>query len=212
VQAAFDNLQKRKANADTLTRTEGATPDDQRAAQDAVKAAQKEFDDQKLEFENQKQKAERERREVRAGVSLAVLDQQSQKANRLQEEARKKADDEKRAADLAARQAEVEARRKQREDLQNRENNLDGSARTAGGRFSAAGGKVGGKLGASLQGIGDKLADGTNQAEIDKLAQQFQAATQGMGGATIAALKAMLDAQKAQAKEIETLRQQIRNK
>lgn len=110
------------------------------------------------------------------------------------------------------RLAADEERKRQRKELEQRENNLDGSAAAAGGKFFNAGKNVGGSLGKTLGNIGGKLSDGTNEAEIAKLQAEFTAATQGMGGATIAAMKAMLAAQQAQAKEIEQLRQQIRNK
>jgi hypothetical protein len=54
------------------------------------------------------------------------------------------------------------------------------------------------------------MADGTNQKEIEGLAAKFHAATQGMGGATIAAMREMIAAQEAQAREIAILRSKIR--
>jgi hypothetical protein len=58
--------------------------------------------------------------------------------------------------------------------------------------------------------IGDKLSDGRNQKEIEGLAVKVSRRHPGHGGATIAAMREMIAAQEAQAREIAILRSKIR--
>jgi hypothetical protein len=127
--------------------------------------------------------------------------------------------------ETAARNVTVEAREREEQRKREKEQNrrdleeererrkaeLDSSARSGFGDFDAAGRKVGGALGKSLSGIGSRLSDGTNESELAQLTAQFEAATKGMGGATISALSAMLAAQQKQALEISALEARIKN-
>lgn len=108
----------------------------------------------------------------------------------------------------AAGKRAMEEAQAERERLQG---TLDGTARGDARKFRNAGRNVGGDLGKTLENIGGKMADGTNEQEIEKLSQQFIAATQGMGGATIEAMRTMLETQRKQAAEIEVLKAQIKN-
>jgi hypothetical protein len=115
------------------------------------------------------------------------------------------------ARQRADRERQEGERQRLRAELESREGGLDRNARVASGKFAAAGGQVGGELGSTLQGISKSLSDGTNQKEIQALADEFKAVTQGMGGATIGALRQMLDIQQGQTKEIEALKSQIKD-
>jgi hypothetical protein len=112
----------------------------------------------------------------------------------------------------AAKVAEQKAQRQRlQSDIEARENAIDATAQGSSRKFGDAGRRVGGGLGDALTSIGKKLENENNQKEIEALAAKFAAATQGMGGSTIAALKQMLATQQAQAKEIGILQQQLKN-
>ncbi len=110
------------------------------------------------------------------------------------------------AADLAADQASA---------LSNARGGLNTTAAQRVGFFNAfaATARTPGERGAApaMQQIGKALADGTDAAEIQRLQQQFVAATQGLGGATVASLAKMLEALQEQARKVTTMEQQIKN-
>lgn len=185
-----------------LIRGDGVSTDAQIKAKEAdLQKAQEAAAAAAGRAQNRGELAPLEKAEIDNRTSGSIAELGAQKQARL-----------KREKEAAERLAENEERKRQREELDQRQDALKSSASSAGGKFSNAGANVGGALGKTLGNIGGKLSDGTNEAEIAKLQAEFTAATQGMGGATIAAMKAMLAAQQAQAKEIEILRQQIRNK
>lgn len=112
---------------------------------------------------------------------------------------------------------EREERKRAGDDLSNRESGLDDAARGVAKAFAGAAGRgasrgVDGGLVKTLEDIAKKLSDGTNEAELARLREQFNQATQGIGGATLAALRDMLATQQAQAREIESLRAAIKRK
>lgn len=106
-------------------------------------------------------------------------------------------------AAAAARRARLEG------GLRTAEGRLGAGARDASGQFLSDS-RVGGALGGTLAGIGQKLADGTDAKEMAKLAAEFQAATRGMTGPVLANLRAMIEAMNAQAGEIENMKGQIK--
>lgn len=91
-----------------------------------------------------------------------------------------------------------------------RQDRLQSEASVTGGKWKGANTPNAG-LTKTMRGIGQKLADGTDAKEIAALQEQFDAATKSMGGATIAALKAMLASLQKQATDIETLKKQMKN-
>lgn len=107
VQTAFENLQNRKINAQTLETTPGAKPEDLTDALAKVREAQQDFENQKAELEDLKQIADLERRAARAVAAGKVDGLSADKAERLQKE---KAAAEKQAADEKARNDRESAR------------------------------------------------------------------------------------------------------
>lgn len=99
----------------------------------------------------------------------------------------------------AGRQHEQDAMESARDDL-------EGQSATAGARFSAAAGNAPTRASRdALRRIGSGLADGTNARELAKMRDEFDKATEGMTGATVATMRSMLAALDAATKRIEAL-------
>ncbi len=132
VQAAYDNLQRGKGNADRVANTDGAKPADVEKANKQLADLQKEYDDKRREFETAQKVAEESRRGAREEAAGKAEELAADKAQRLQKEnavAEKKAADEKAKADKeAARQADAQLREERR-----------ASGGSSGGRSSRVG-------------------------------------------------------------------------
>jgi hypothetical protein len=183
---------------------------DPRANKETIDAGIKKAEEAKNDFEAAKKKydealavAIEQRRGVRAKYEGTVGEARSDKETRLRREREKQQEE-------ALRQQQEVERQRIEDEIQNREGILDRGAAGASGRFSAAGGRVSGGLSKTLLDIGDKLADGTNEKEVAAIAAKFQAATQGMGGQTLAALRQMIADQEKLAAEIAELRAQMK--
>jgi hypothetical protein len=193
VQEAFEAYRTAQTQAERVRNDPNATEDQSKNADQKVEELKKQFERLQADYEEIRQINRARRVEINERATGRIEIAEGQRAERMQ---RQKADEERERI-----KAEIEAR----------ESALDRSAAGASGMFMTAGGRVSGALSKTLSDIGDKMADGTNQKEIEGLAAKFHAATQGMGGATIAAMREMIAAQEAQAREIAILRSKIRN-
>lgn len=181
----------------------GASPEDLAEARKKAEQAQKAFEDARREYQVASEIADERRREVRAGFDATVT---QAAGNREQRRARER----ERAEQEAAREAARLEEQVLREQAEAARGQLQGGATVAGRAFNSAGSRVGGRLGGALQGIGSDLANGTDAREIARLQQEFEQATQGLGGATIAALSKMLANLQAATARIEALEGQIK--
>lgn len=186
----------------------------------AAPALQKKADEERKAFEDEQKKvrqvdelAAARKVEIRAKANTAVDAAGARKSDRLESEKSRRED-----AGFEARESfqdyqkwrAEQAAAGQRKDIARREVGLDDSSRENAVKFGNAGKNVGGALGKSLQGIGEKLSDGTNEAEVRKLAEQFKAATQGLGGATIEAMQAMLAEMQKQAADVAGIKRKLK--
>lgn len=204
--AAYDMIGITKGELGTLERDPKTKREDIEAAMQAVAAAEAAFARSKLELAIAEEVAAQQRRGVREGAAASVDGFSFEKQQRIERE-RQQAERDARAEQLRRERAE---RQVSRTHLSDAADKLDATARGDAGKFRNAGLHVGGELGAVLQDIAGKMADGTNEQEIAKLSQQFLAATQGFGGATISAMRQMISNQQALAKEVETLKSRLK--
>lgn len=185
----------------------GATPDQIAEAKKKAEQAQKAFEEARREYQIASQIADERRREVRAGFDATVTEaagnrEQRRARERERAEAKARADGEKLEREVAQNERTAA--------LESARNDADNTANMSGRAFRNAGRRVGGRLGENLQDIGNELADGTSAREIARLQAQFDEATKGMGGATIAAMEKMLATMAEQQRRIENLEGQIK--
>jgi hypothetical protein len=192
-EAAAKSAEAAFFNDSRVSQDPNSTEKDRKAAADALAQARGALIKADDDFRVTRARSPEEKREIGFRTTAELAELQDTKAAKIRR------DQEQADREQAERQA------------QSAEERLDGTARRDGARFRNAGNRVGGALGNTLAGIGGKLSDGTDEKEIAALREQFIAATKGMGGETIATMRAMLDAQLAQGKEIATLRAQIKN-
>lgn len=96
-----------------------------------------------------------------------------------------------------------------RGDLSGREQGLNDAARSRGLSMRKTGGAAANK---TYAGVESALMDGTNAGELQKLGDQVREAASKNGAATTAFLLQIIDGFNNQAKEIETLKQKLKNK
>lgn len=113
-----------------------------------------------------------------------------------------------RAAALAKNKTAAEQRRAAQDKNANEQEDLNSDARTTGRQIKGAGLKSGNK---TLQGIGDKLSDGTNADELRRIGDMVVDKQRELGERTVATLTKLLGALGQQAKKIEVVEHQIRN-
>jgi hypothetical protein len=183
------------------------TQEELAARKKAIADAKKERDDARDAYERDRRDFEATR-DTNRTRKLTVDVQTSNKTSDLGLEKTARLERERQAEE---RRKQTEERQRRMEELESREGGLDRNARDASRKFAAAGGRARGDLGRELTDIGKSLANGTDQQEIQELAAQFETATKGMGGSTIAALRQMIDTQQRQAQEIEALRGLIKS-
>ena len=111
------------------------------------------------------------------------------------------------------RKQEQADQKKAQEELNRRREELNASARAASGEFSADAGKLNSsgkepKLAKELGKFGVGLSDGANENEIDRIAAEFKQATKDFSGATLDALKGMLEEMQKQGADIRKLQGQ----
>jgi hypothetical protein len=203
-QGLYDRAARATGNAERAKADPRASKEIIEAASQKAEEARKDFAAAKQKYDEALAVAIEQRRGVRAKYEGTVGEARGDKETRLRRER-------KREQEEARRQRQEDERERIKAEIEARESAFDQSAAGAADRFTTAGGRVGGGLSKTLSDIGDKLSDGTNEKEVAGLAAKFEAATQGLGGATLAALREMLAAQQAQAREIAILRQKIRN-
>lgn len=201
LQIAFENSQKAQGKAQELEQSPLKIPREkveaERAQADTLK---KEFEQQQRDFETAKAKAAEQRRGVREGVAGRVEDLTG---NQEQAVAAAKA-----KAEAAAAKEAADARREaQREELETKRTKLAG---TAAGNQAKIQTSVNQKK--PLQDIGKDIGNADSEAEIAAVGEQIKAKQGELGAVTVAALKQMLEGQAALVKEIEILKQNIRNK
>lgn len=194
-------VQRQENNARRIADKDGTFSEEFQTASKGLAGAQGELRDRQLDAA-----AAAEERDLR----LRELEKRT--AEKLQAEALRNREAAERDSESRAREAARRRFQEEREGLGSRieagEGRLDASARDASGRFGEVAGRRGAPSGVvkTLEEIANKLADGTNTAELQRIKESFARATQGLGGATIEALRDMLAAQEAQAKEIDKLR------
>jgi hypothetical protein len=146
----------------------------------------------KIEAERQRKQEEEE---LRAGKEREKYMDQDDAMNRRIEQ------DEKASARAAAR-----------DRLTGDERALDDSAGKAAGEFGTRAGTAPTRAtAATFANISKKLSDGTNEKELRGLAAEFENAVAGSQSATVESLRVMLASMQKQAREIEQLREQIKN-
>lgn len=138
--------------------------------------------------------AERQQRQQREQAAL----RKAEEAANAKAAAQKLKDDRKAAKD---------ARDAMTDRLDGAEGGLDRSARSKGLSAANAGQRSGNK---TLQAIGNKLADGTDAAELQKIGDQVAQAQAALGAKNAAALQAILAELNKQAAEVENLKSQIK--
>lgn len=118
-------------------------------------------------------------------------------------EARKRADEKKAAAEKR------DADRSDNRNLDDQEEGLDAASRARGLSMRGAGNRGGNK---TLQAVGKALADGTDEAELQKLSDMVKEAQGRNGAAMTAMMMQVITGLQEQSRQIEILRKQIKNK
>lgn len=177
-----------------------------KAARDA---AQKVFDKSRSDFEAERDSAGYKIREVDTEAAGKVDDLAFSKAQRLKEEeaaAKKKADAAKKKADDEAKKA---AKQAERDRLDRLESGLESSAKSGAAKIF---GSPTASRNKTARGVGEALENGTSEEEIAKLTREVNAKSGVMGAAMVQALRKLLAGLEQQAKEIEVVKNQIKNK
>lgn len=164
------------------------------------------YNEQKEQIEKEDELANQRKATVRVKADNKVTDLGSDKSQRLVAE-KAKADQAKAKADAAAAKVAADAlRESQRAEMEAKRTKLAGTAAGNEARIQGGGKKAGG-----LQGIGKDIGNADTEAEIAAVGEQIKAKQGELGAVTVAALKQMLAGQASLVKEIEILKQKIRN-
>jgi hypothetical protein len=133
-------------------------------------------------------------------INLDRTRKQAEEKQRREAEAAKAKED---------RQREADERKRLRAQLESGEGGLDAAARERGLAVRGAGMRSGN---ATLQTVGKALADGTDAAELQKLGDMVREASGKNGAAMTKALLDLIGKLNQQAKDLEIIRQQLKNK
>lgn len=144
----------------------------------------------------------------RTDATVSVVAAQRARARELTEQAEAR-----RAFDAAKRRQDEQALEARRDAARAR---LDALAKDAGGKFGIAADRgdargVDPQVVDTLRSASNKLADGTNENEVTKLAQQIESSIGEMSGATAGALSGLVSAMQSQSAEIKALEAQIKD-
>lgn len=165
----------------------------------ALKERQEKMEREASEFSRIAASRRTEVRERTAGTIEGLADERERKAR----EAREREQQERMQEQQSRSREALERRRSEAEA------GLGGMAEKASHRFTDAAGHVSGGLSRSLAGIGHQLSNGTNEQELARIREEFAKASQGMGGATIEAMRNMIAAMNDQSQQIKSLQGQI---
>lgn len=195
-----------EAGTAKLKADKGATPEQIAAAEKMAKQAREaaEEAERKLDQNTTVKGLEKQAIDERASGKVSGL--QASKADREEAEQKRAEQAQARADAAAAKQAADALRESQRAELEAKRNQLTGTA--AGNQAKIAGSKNQNK---TLQGIGKDIGSADSEAEIAAIGEELRAKQGELGAVTVATLKQMLAGQAALVKEVESLKQKIRN-
>ena len=183
----------------------------------ALVKTEKELTDKREAEKSQKKEAESARAEAETAYGKSVVANTEVRLRGPEFDRQAESERQQRAArsqaSLRAAAAAEEAKRQQA-DLEARQGKLTDTAAANQARIQN-GGKATGqrpKTDGGLQDIAKDIGSADTEREIAAVAAKINAAQGQLGAATVAALTQMLASQQEQAKAIETLRQQIKNK
>ncbi|MCU0797562.1 MAG: hypothetical protein MUF31_16705 [Akkermansiaceae bacterium] len=202
-QQAYDvarqEADQRRENANRVAANPDATPEKIREAKQKQAEAEAERDRLRQELEEALAIAEQRRRAVRERESGTIEDAGREKEARLarekeQQEERRRREEERarKAADDAALRGRETTAERQRGAINSRATDLADDVSKAATKGRAAGGDE--KVIKALEQAAKALADGTNPAEMARVAQQIQQAAEQSGSAALRALEAQAQA------------------
>ncbi len=196
-----------EAGTAKLKADKGATPEQIAAAEKLAKQAREAADEAERKLDQNSTVKGIEKQAIDERASGKVAGFQAAKQDREESE-KQKADQAKAKADAAAaKQAADALRESQRAEMEAKRTKLAGTAAGNQAKIQAGGKKAGG-----LQDIGGDIGNADTEAEIAAVGEQIKAKQGELGAVTVAALTQMLEGQASLVKEIEILKQKIRNK
>jgi hypothetical protein len=220
-QTLFDDARQAVINEERVKQDPRATREDVAKAVKEAEDARKAADAAKKEYDAAAAVAAEQRRGVRTEFDATVADAGYDKSQRLASE-KKKADDQaaREAAKVEAEQKRDDAK-KTREEKQRLQSQLeagegalndDARNRGLGVRRSGLGQSRGvGAGNDTVAAVGKALQDGTDAAELQKLGDMVREKQRENGAAITAALMQMITELQAQSKQMEIIKNQIKN-
>jgi hypothetical protein len=216
-QAIFDDSRVAKLNAQRVEANPDATREQKQQAREAAAEAEKRSQKALEDYSTSKQVAEQQRRGVRADYEGTVASATDEKARRIAKEKERAEEQRKRDEEKKKRQAEKDARDSQKartealgEELESAEGGLKESAFNASRRILNRN-KENRTKNSTLQSIGNKLTDGTDAMELQKISDQIVAQQAKLGAANVAGLNKIIAELKTQTDNIEKLEAKIKN-
>jgi hypothetical protein len=206
-QALFEDSRIAATNAENVRSDPRATTEQIKEAQQKAIEAEAAFTEAKKQYDNALAIANQQRVGVRAEYENTVRGAASSRDTRLSREAeqeKNRQEAQRRKDEQAARTAQL---RSLEGSLAGKEKTLDDAAETGGMQAINAGMRQGNS---TLQNIGNKLADGTDAAELERIALQIYQNQGKLGAANVSALQTILKQLQEQATQIENLKGQIK--